>query len=206
MLDSAADSGGTARTFSFTSDGPGSVSASVVTSAPMTTLKLCIQVNTGPQNCTTGATPGFFTVAPAGDHAQWTVTLIATDSGLAPVVDVTLTWRTKAPAITLSHGRFQGSPNPDSLRGFTATFKTRAAGSVDVSASWPPASADAVLSLTDVTSSPGTAVDQVHYSAVGTISPNYSHALAAGKTYQIQVLNSSANSGRPDLTTTIVFP
>ena len=106
----------------------------------------------------------------------------------------------------LSHGRFQGSPNPDSLRGFTATFKTRAAGSVDVSASWPPASADAVLSLTDVTSSPGTAVDQVHYSAVGTISPNYSHALAAGKTYQIQVLNSSANSGRPDLTTTIVFP
>ena len=44
MLDSAADSGGTARTLGFT-----------------------IQVNAGQRNCTTGATPRFFTVAPAAD-------------------------------------------------------------------------------------------------------------------------------------------
>jgi hypothetical protein len=30
--------------------------------------------------------------------------------------------------------------------------------------------------------------------------------VAAGKMYQTQVLNSGANSGRPDLTTTIVVP
>ena len=142
----------------------------------------------------------------AGDQAQWIVTLIATDAGATPVVDVAFTWQTKAPAITLSHGRFQGAPNPDSLRGFTASFKARAAGSVGVIASWPPVSVDAALTLTDVTSSPGSAVGNATYPAAGSIAPAYSHAVAAGRTYQIQVLNAGSDSGRPDLTTTISFP
>jgi hypothetical protein len=141
-----------------------------------------------------------------GDQAQWTVTLIATDAGATPVVDVAFTWGTKSPAITLSHGRFQGAPNPNSLRGFTATFKTRAAGLVGVVATWPPASANAALSLTDVTTSPGASVGQATYSAAGSISPAYSRAVVAGTTYQIQVLNTGSDSGRPDLTATISFP
>ncbi|GEM_PF-993450 len=207
MLDSAADSAATARTFAFTSDGPGPVSAQVVAAAPLATLKMCIQVNGGPQSCSSGATPGFFTMAPSsGDQAQWIVTLIATDAGATPVVDVAFTWQTRAPAITLSHGRFQGAPNPDSLCGFTATFKPRAAGSVGVIASWPPASADAALTLTDATSSPGSSVGTTTYSATGLIAPAYAHAVAAGRTYQIQLLNTGSDSGRPDLTTTISFP
>jgi hypothetical protein len=207
MLDSVADSGGTARTFAFTSDGPGSVSAQVVAAAPLATLKMCIQVNGGPQSCATGATPGFFTMAPStGDQAQWIVTLIATDAGSTPVADVAFTWRTKTPAITLSDGRFQGAPNPDSLRGFTVTFKTRAAGTVGVTASWPPVSADAALTLTDVTSTPGSTVGTATYPATGSIAPAYAHAVAAGRAYQIQVLNTGSDSGRPDLTTTISFP
>jgi cytoskeletal protein RodZ len=207
MLDSAADPAGTARTFAFTTDGAGSVSAQVVTAAPLATLKMCLQVNSASPSCVTGATPGFFTMAPSvGDQAQWTVTLISTGAGSTPVVDVAFTWRTKSAAITLSHGRFQGSPNPDSLRGLTATFKTRAAGSVGVVAAWPPASVDAALTLTDVTATPGSAVDQAAYLAAGSISPAYSHAVTAGRTYQIQVLNRGSDSGRPDLTTTISFP
>ena len=207
MLDSAADPNGMARTFAFTTDGPGSVSAQVVTAAPLTNLKMCIQVDGGSENCSTGGTPGMFTDAPSGgDQARWTVTLIATDAGASPVVDVAIRWQTKAPAITLSNGRFQGSPNPDSLRGFTATFKTRATGSVGLVASWPPATANATLALTDVTKSPGSAVDQITYSSVNAISPAYTHAVAAGRTYQIQVLNASTDAGRPDFSTTITFP
>jgi hypothetical protein len=150
MIDSAADSGGTVRTFAFTTDGPGSVSAQVVGAAPLTNLKLCLQVNGGQQSCVTGATPGFFTRAPsAADQSQWIVTIVATDAGATSVADVAFTWGTKAPAITLSHGRFQGTPNPDSVRGFTATFKTRAAGPVGVVAAWPPAVTNAELTLTD---------------------------------------------------------
>ncbi|MGD0862789.1 MAG: hypothetical protein ABSA21_08495 [Candidatus Limnocylindrales bacterium] len=206
MLDSATDAGGTARTFTFTTDGPGSVSAQVVTAAPLATSKMCIQVNGSAKTCATGATPGFFTVAPQGDHAQWTVTLIATDPGSTPVVDVAFSWQTRAPAITLSHGRFQGAPNPDSLRGATATFKTRAAGTVAVSAAWPPALVDATLTLSDVTSLPGSTVDQVGYTAATSIDPAYSHVVKAGKTYQVQLQNSGTDSGRPDLAVTIAFP
>lgn len=207
MIDSAADSGGTARTFAFTTEGPGSVSAQVVGAAPLTNLKLCLQVNGGQQSCVTGATPGFFTRAPsAADQSQWIVTIVATDAGATSVADLAFTWGTKAPAITLSHGRFQGTPNPDSVRGFTATFKTRAAGPVGLVAAWPPAVTNAELTLTDVTSTPGSAVGQATYPASGAISPAYSKAVSAGRTYQIQVLNSGPDNGRPDLTTTITFP
>ena len=207
MLDSAADSAGLARTFSFTSDGPGPVSAQVVAAAPLANLKMCIQVNGGPSSCTTGATPGVFTMAPSGgDQAAWVVTLIATDAGSTPVVDVAFTWQTRAPAITLSHGRFQGSPNPDSLRGFTATFKARTSGSIGVIASWPPVTTDASLTLSDVTSSPGSTVGVQTYPATGSIAQSYSHAVSAGRTYQVLVVNTGADSGRPDLTTTIAFP
>jgi len=207
MLDSAADTGGLARVFTFTSDGPGSVSAQVVAAAPLASLKMCLQVNGGTQSCATGATPGYFTGAPSGgDQALWTVTLISMDAGSTPVADVAFTWRTKSPAITLSHGRLQGAPNPDSLRGVTATFKTRAAGPVGVVASWSPASVDAALTLTDITNSPGLAVDTTSYPAAQSISPPYTHAVAAGRTYQIQVLDMGSDAGRPDLTTTISFP
>ena len=207
MIDSAADPGGTARTFAFTTDGPGSVSAQVVGAAPLTNLKLCLQVNGGQQSCVTGATPGFFTRTPsAADQSQWIVTIVATDAGATSVADVAFTWGTKEPAITLSHGRFQGMPNPDSVRGLTATFKTRAAGSVGVVAAWPPAVTNAELTLTDVTSTPGSAVGQATYQAAGAISPAYSKAATAGRTYQIQLLNAGPDSGRPDLTTTITFP
>jgi hypothetical protein len=206
MLDYASEPGATTRTFSFTTDGPGSVSAQVVTAAPLATSRMCIEANGGADNCETGATPGFVAVAPAGDHAEWTVTLVATETGSTPVVDVAFRWPTKAPAITLSHGRLQGAPNPDSLRGATATFKTRSTGTISVSATWPTASVDAALTLSDLTASPGSAVDQSRYTAAASIEPVYSHAVKAGRTYQIQLQNSGADSDRPDLSITISFP
>jgi hypothetical protein len=209
MLDSAADPGGMARTFTFTSDGPGSVSAQVVTAAPLASSKMCIQANADPPRCLTGATPGFVTVAPSGDRAQWTVTLIATAAGSTPVVDVAFTWRTNAPAITLSHGRLQGAPNPDSLRGVTATFTTRAAGPASVAASWLPSSVTASLVLSEITSgaasSPGSKVDQTSYAATS-LAPDYTHAVKAAKTYGLALRNTGADSGRPDLSITIAFP
>jgi hypothetical protein len=65
---------------------------------------------------------------------------------------------------------------------------------------------NAALTLTDVTATPGSAVGQATYQAAGAISPTYSKAVSAGRTYQLQVLNSGPDNGRPDLTTTITFP
>jgi hypothetical protein len=206
MLDSQAETGATARTFTFTTDGPGSVSAQVVNAAPLASSKICISVNGGPQDCATGATPGFTTAAPAGDHSLWVVTLIAMDAGSTPVVDLAFAWRTTNPSIALSHGRFQGSPNPDSLRGVTATFKTRAAGTVWVNAGWPPSSGRATVTLSDVSQAPGSPVDSAVYPSSTSISPAYSHAVKAGRTYRAQLQNAATDSGRTDLSMTIAFP
>lgn len=206
MLDSAADPVGNSRMFLFTSDGPGTVSVQVVAAVPLANSEMCLQANEEPETCVTGATPEVVGTAPAGDHTQWTATLVATDGGSTPVVDVAITWQTRAPAITLSQGRFQGSPNPDSLRGFTATFKTRAAGSVRVAAAWAPATTTASLTLTDVTGSPAMTVAQSQYAALTSIAPEFTHAVTAATTYQVAVVDAGVDSGRPELTAMIVFP
>lgn len=206
MLDSAADPGGAARTFAFTTDGPGRVSAQVVGAAPLVASKMCIAVNGGAESCSSGATPGLTADAPAGDHARWVVTLIALDAGSTPVVDVAFSWQTKSPAITLSHGPFRGSPNPDSLRGMTATFKTRATGNVSVGATWPPAAADAALTLADLTVSGASTVDKAVYAAAASIEPAFSHVVKAGRTYRVRLSNLGTDDSRPDLSITISFP
>jgi hypothetical protein len=206
MLDSASDPAATKRTFQFTTDGPGAVSVQVSGATPAANSKLCLKANSGADNCTTGATPGFYTVAPAGNHATWTVTLIAPDPGSPPAVDLTINWRTHTPAITLVHGRFQGSPNPDSMRGLRATFQALAPGNLAVTASWAPLTTDVTVTLRDVTVAPGTAVDDANYMAVQSIRLPYSHPVTTGNKYEVSLLNVEADSGRPDLTATIAFP
>jgi hypothetical protein len=205
MLD-APGSSSLARTFSFTSDGQGSVSAKVIAAAPRDDISMCIQVNGNLPFCNNGATPGFEQPTPPGDHADWVVTVSNTKAGSTPIVDLAFTWPTLAPTLTISHGRFQGLPNPDSLRGFTVQFQTRAAGQAGLAASWPPASAKAALVLTDITKLPATKVDQASYSGVGSINPPYSHQVDSDRTYQLVLSNSMTDSGRPDLTATISFP
>jgi hypothetical protein len=206
MLDSASDPTATMRTFQFTTDGPGPVSVQVSGATPAANSRLCLRANSGADNCTTGATPGFYTVAPTGNHASWTVTLIAPDPGSPPAVELTINWRTRTPAMTLVHGRFQGPPNPDSMRGLRATFQALAAGTLTVTASWPPLTTDATLTLRDVTVAPGTDVDDANYMAVQAITLPYSHPVTAGDKYEVSLLNVEADSGRPDLTATIAFP
>jgi hypothetical protein len=205
MLDNQAAGGSRARTFTFTSDGPGTVSVHVTAAAPLDAIKFCLTINDQVPNCLSGATPGFSLAAPEGDHAQWTISLIATKPNSTPIVDVTFIWPTVAPSITMTHGRFQGLPNPDSLRGFIATFTPRVAGAVGLSASWPPASAAASVILIDVTKPAAVILNRTSFTG-GSIGQPYSYAVLAGHRYQLQILNGMKDAGRPDLTATLTFP
>jgi hypothetical protein len=200
----SAGASGSVLTFSFTSDGPGAVSAEIVATSPMDSTTLCLTRDAMPAGCASGATPGV-QLAADDAHSNWTVTLVSATAS-PPIVDVAISWPADRPSIVLSHGRFQGYPNPDSLRTLTATFKTRAAGKMSLDAAWPPATLEAQLTLTDVSGAKPAIVDTVAYPAAGSLSPSYSRALAAGKTYQVALLNGSPDSGRPDLTATIAFP
>ena len=138
-------------------------------------------------------------------HSHWQVTLISADDG-TPTVDVTFSWPTDKPAIALSHGRFQGAPDPDSLRSMTATFKTRTAGSLSLNAAWLPVRADATVTLTDISGKSEVRLDKASYPGTDAITPGYAHAVVAAHTYRIALYNESTSTSATELKATLAFP
>jgi hypothetical protein len=204
MLDSTTDPAASPRTFTFVSDGPGMVSAHVVGTSPTETTRLCIAADGAPPDCSSGAMPGF-TKPVFTAHSNWTVTLVSAGSR-TPTVDVAFSWPAAHPSVHLEGGRFQGAPNPDSIRSLVATFTTRAAGRLSLTAAWPPASVDATLALADASGPQPAVVATVAYPAAVSIAPAYGHTLAAGRTYTVTLYDAGSNMGRPNLSATIAFP
>jgi hypothetical protein len=207
-LDAANDKSGTVRTFTFISDGPGPVTYAVTKTSAGGSTKMCAKVDAGAFGCKVLALPNFLKGAADADHNTWTVTLVGYGNS-HPTVDVTFTWPAVTPKITLNHGRFQGSSSPnvaEALNGFSATFKPRAAGPLNVQASWTTITTDVEMSLSDVTTSPAVTVDHRQYSAVTYISPAYNYNVDPTKTYLLKLRDTSADSQRPDLTAQITFP
>jgi hypothetical protein len=203
IVDSALDFPHPSRVFTFTSDGPGAVSAQIVSSSPMASTDLCVIVDGSPAQCNLGATPEL-TLITTSAHSNWEFTLIAGLAAAAPV-DVQFSWPTDNPQITVDHARFQGYPNPDSLRTLSAVFRTRQAGAFDFEASWPPASARATLTVTNLSSRRQTTVDEIAYPAGNSLSPAYSRVLNGGQVYRVDLFNGSPDGARGDLEATISF-
>jgi hypothetical protein len=204
MLDSTTNPGRTARTFNFTSDGPGSVTAAVVATSPTDSTTICLKLDLAPSVCHSGATPEF-TEQAIWAHSHWIVTLTSEGNSM-PTVDVAFSWPADHPSIALSRGRFSGAPNPDSLRSITATFVTRAAGGLRLTAAWQPVRADATVTLTDISGQNDVNVDRASYAGAGEITPNYVHNVAATHTYRIALYNESTDSSTAELKATLAFP
>jgi hypothetical protein len=203
VLDSATDPDRVARAFIFISDGPGVVSAQVVSSAPTDATTLCLTMDNATPVCVTGATPGFPRAVTQSAHSRWAVTLISANES-SPIVDVAIGWPAAKPSVTVVSGRFQGAPNPDSLRSLTAEFRPRDAGEVTLDASWDPASAVATVTLTDATD--GTVLGQERYPSATSVAPTYSNPVKPNRSYRLQLFNESADVPRTSLTATIAFP
>lgn len=207
-LDAENAKGSFARTFTFTSDGPGPATAAVTKTSKDGMTRMCFKVDTGDFACKIGALPNFLKGVADPGHNTWTVTVVGYRN-VAPTIDITFTWPAVTAKITLSHGRFQGSSSPnvaEALNGFSATFKPRAAGPLNVQASWTTITTDVEMSLSDVTTPPAVAVDHRQYSAVTYLSPAYNYNVDPTKTYLIKLRDTSADSQRPDLTAQITFP
>ena len=210
-LDASSDSSGTARTFTFTSDGAGAVTFAVTKISAGGTAKMCAKVDTGAYNCYVGGAsklPSFPKGKADGPHNTWTVSLVGYGSS-KPTVDVTFTWPAASPKMQLSHGRFQGSSTSgvsEALNGFSATFKPRVAGLINVQAEWTVVTSDASMTLLDVTTPPSVTVDQRQYPGATYINPAFTANVDPTKTYQVKLRNQSADSGSPDLTALIAFP
>jgi hypothetical protein len=197
QLDAEKASGASARTFTFTSDGAGPVKVSVNRTSAGASTRLCLKVGTGKFACKVGALPNFLTAIADGPHDNWTVTLVGYGNS-KPTVDVSFTWPTVSPQVTLSHGRLQGSSTAgvaESLNGFNVVFTPRKAGVLNVQASW-----------TVITTPPPVTVDDRLFSGVTYINPAYTYDVDPAKTYLLKLRNKSPDSGKPDLTAQIVFP
>ena len=204
VLDSTTDKAAQARTFTFASDGPGAISAQVVTTSPTETTKICISADGATPECASGGTPGFVRPSTTA-HSHWTVTLTSADEG-TPTVDVEFRWPALHPSIKLAGGRFQGSPNPDSLRSLEATFKTRAAGAVSLDAAWQPVTTTASTTLSDASGTQPVEVGPATHQAATSLPAAYTHPVAAARMYSLTLFNTGTDVGRPDLAATITFP
>ena len=204
LLDGSTDPAGAERSFSFVSDGPGTVSAEIDQSSPLDSTTLCVAVDSAGPRCATGATPGV-TVGVATAHSRWTVTLASAYES-SPTVDVTLSWRTDHPSMALSNCLFQGYPNPDSVRTLMADFTTRGAGNLSVDAAWSRTSVAATLTLADLSGANPVTLGTAAYTGKTSISPAYTHPVVGGRTYEVTLYNNGSDTGRTVLTATVAFP
>jgi serine/threonine-protein kinase len=199
---------GTARTFTFTTDGAGPTTFAVTRISAGGTVKMCASVDQSPFTCQVGVAgrlPSFPKGQADSTPSEWVVTLIGYRTS-APTVDVTFTWPTSDPRITLTHGRFQGIGAPDALNGFTATFKPRTSGTLNVQASWTSVSADASMTLLKATTPPPATIDQRQYPGILYLDPAYTSGVDPADTYTVELRNMSTDSQLPDLTAQISFP
>jgi hypothetical protein len=204
-LDAEKDKAGTARTFTFTSYGSDPLSFAVTKTSPGASTRMCISVDGGAAKCTVGNLPSNTKArGDAGAQNNWKVTFVGYGTS-KPTVDVTLTWPTSAAKVTMSHGRLLGTSSTEGLNGFTATFKPRAEGALNVQSSWSDGAADVDMTLADVTTPPSVKVDNRQYQAVAFVNPPYTYNVDSTKTYQLKLRNLAA-SKHLDLTVQISFP
>ena len=207
-LDASKDTNGFSRTFTFVSDGPGPVTFAVTKISKGGTAKMCIKVDAGDFACKVGTLVSFLQSKADPGHNTWTMALQGYSTS-APAVDVTMTWPSVNPKVTVNHGRLQGSSTSgvsEALNGLAFTFKPRKAGTVNVQAVWTTITADVSMTLWDVTSAPSLTIDTRTYPQAASVTPTYSFKVDQTKSYQGRLRDSSPDNGRPDLTAEITFP
>jgi hypothetical protein len=205
VLDPLTDPAAVARTIVFTSDGPGHVSVQVTSATSISNTKLCLAVDAAAPICRTGVAPAFPDEVAEAVNTLWTVTLTSADES-TPTVDLSINWPTDAASIALTNGRFQGTPNRNALRSFSASFTPRTTGSAGLEASWKPGPAIATLTLVKEQATSGNAVDRVDYASGTSVSPGWSHAVDKDVAYLLTLMNTSADNGRTNLSVTLRFP
>ena len=108
-LDARSNSNGKARTFTFRTDGPGSVTAKLIAKSSGGTTRFCLKVGAnGTPVCRIWAAGTLTGLTSAKGKTTFSVTAIGQGSA-TPTVDVQLTFRALAPSVTVTNARFDGT-------------------------------------------------------------------------------------------------
>lgn len=123
---------GLARTFAFSTEGPGTVTAAMKSTVASGRTIFCLKPIGGSAVCRT-STAATLTGTTTRSKTNWLVTAIGSGTD-SPILDISLTFGTSKPSVTLSNGRFDGTDYP--YDGATFRLTARSAGSIKVTASW----------------------------------------------------------------------
>jgi hypothetical protein len=207
MMDASTAPSAMVRTFTFTTDGVGAIGISILKSSGGM-VKICAKVDDSKWDCRTGTKVVYKGATTDTAHSLWTITMVGSAAN-TPVADLALSWPTNNARITLTHGRLQGSSSPgvpETLNGFSATFKSRAAGSVSVSAAWTLITTDVDVALSNVTGKTPVPVNSQQFTGAKNLgTPGYTYNVDANQFYKVTLRDISADSMKPDLTAAIAF-
>jgi hypothetical protein len=198
-LDAANDTAGQPRIVTFRSDGPGTISAKLVSTSPQGTTHMCLLVGTKQIACRDWAS-GTFTGKTTQAHTNWTVTL--SGSAIAtPTVNLTVTFDALAPAVKIQHARFDGTAFPGT-NGIQVRFAAQTPGNARLVADWGGHAFAYEIDLFDETSGTG---DKTLANQGPSTNVDQTFPVAAGS-WRMVLQNIEDGFGTTDLTATLSWP
>jgi len=132
-LDAKDDPAGANRVLAFESHGTGKIKVAVTTLSPMGTVIMCLSAGGVRIACRT-TSAGAITVTTTRKTETFKVTLRG-EGVETPIVEVTATFPSATPSVTLKNARFDGTDYPET-NGIQALITPRADGNVTLLASW----------------------------------------------------------------------
>ena len=191
---------GVARFITFTSDGPGTVTAQLKAITPMGTTHMCLRAGSKDIKCGDAANATIKATTTSA-HVVWRVSLEGNDM-FTPTVELTVTFPAVAPSVKVTHARFDGTAAPDT-NGIQAIFVPRANGNARIVASWGghPFRYD-IDATNQSTGTGGTTLDNQGPN----VKTDKSFPVTANETWKVVLKNADAGFGTTDMTVTLSWP
>jgi hypothetical protein len=187
---------GAARTFAFTTQGAGTVTATTRPAGGSGRTIFCLKPSGGSGVCRTG-TAITLTGTTSRASTNWQVTAIGSGTD-APTLDIGLTFGSANPSVKLTGGRFDGTDFP--YDGATFQLKARTDGPIKLAASWGHAFDYSML--VEPASTPPHDLPNSGNAPFA----NLTVAATAGTVYNGTVANLEGGFGITDLTLTVSWP
>lgn len=191
---------GVARFITFTSDGPGTVTAQLKAITPMGTTHMCLRAGSKDIKCGDAANATIKATTTSA-HVVWRVSLEG-NGMFTPTVELTVTFPAVAPSVKVTHARFDGTAASDT-NGIQAIFVPRANGNARVVASWGghPFRYD-IDATNQSTGAGGTTLDNQGPN----VKTDKSFPVTANETWKVVLKNADAGFGTTDMTVTLSWP
>jgi hypothetical protein len=199
-LDARGATGDRARFITFTTDGPGTVTAKLTSDSPQGTTHMTLRVGSTDVQTKDWA-KGTMTAKTSGAHANWRVTLEG--NGIdTPTVELTITFPSLKPSVKITHADFNGTSD-GGYNGIQVRFAPRAAGNATLTADWGGHPFLYEIDLLNETSSTGSKTLANQGPATNT---SNSFPVTAKDSWKLLLQNIETGNGVTDLTATVGWP